>query len=105
MTDGPLAYVGCSPSPSRLLSPPLQVFTVRIPEIQMGTIPEYRLSSMVCYYGQHYMAFVHNREAGTWLLFDDASISSVGSWPDVVRKCQAGRIQPSVLFFELGSGR
>ena len=59
----------------------------------------FRLQSMVAYYGQHYMALVYNHEVGAWLLFDDASISQVGQWADVVKKCQAGRIQPSVLFY------
>jgi len=59
----------------------------------------FRLQSMVAYYGQHYMALVYNHEVSAWLLFDDASISQVGQWADVVKKCQAGRIQPSVLFY------
>ena len=59
----------------------------------------YRLRAMVCYYGQHYSAFVLAPETGGWLLFDDASVSRVGGWPDVLVKCQAGRIQPSVLFY------
>ena len=58
----------------------------------------YTLRSMVCYYGEHYHAFVHT--AGKWVMFDDASTSVVGSWDNVKRKCQLGRIQPSVLFFE-----
>lgn len=59
----------------------------------------YRLTSMVCYYGQHYMALIRSRQTQSWLLFDDASVSQVGDWAAVVRKCQAGRIQPSVLFY------
>ena len=39
-------------------------------------------------------------EAGGWLMFDDASVSRVGAWADVRRQCEAGRIQPSVLFYE-----
>ena len=59
----------------------------------------FRLSSMVCYYGQHYMALVKDRRLGQWVLFDDASASAVGDWAAVVRKCAAGRILPSVLLF------
>ena len=58
----------------------------------------YALRSMVCYYGAHYHAFVH--VDGRWLMFDDAASNAVGAWADVVRKCQLGKIQPSVLFFE-----
>ena len=60
----------------------------------------YRLCSMVCYYGQHYQALVLVPEAGGWLMFDDTRVSRVGAWADVRRKCEAGRIQPSVLFYE-----
>ncbi|KAF6258340.1 hypothetical protein COO60DRAFT_1284604 [Scenedesmus sp. NREL 46B-D3] len=60
----------------------------------------YQLSSAVAYYGQHYMAFVHNTKLNTWLLFDDASVSVVGGWQDVIKKCTAGKIQPSVLFYQ-----
>ena len=60
----------------------------------------YRLRSMVCYYGQHYQALVLVPEAGGWLMFDDTRVTCVGSWADVRAKCQAGRIQPSVLFYE-----
>ena len=39
-------------------------------------------------------------EAGGWLVFDDTRVTRVGAWADVQRKCEAGRIQPSVLFYE-----
>ena len=60
----------------------------------------YALRSMVCYYGSHYFAFVLSPQLGQWLLFDDASVSRVGTWVDVVAKCRLGRIQPSVFFYE-----
>ena len=60
----------------------------------------YRLRSMVAYYGAHYQAFVFMPDLQRWVLLDDAAVSSVGGWGDVVRKCEAGRIQPSVLFYE-----
>ena len=65
--------------------------------------PRYALRSMVCYYGSHYQALVLVPDLGCWLLLDDAAVSSVGDWGDVVRKCEAGRIQPCALFFELQS--
>ena len=60
----------------------------------------YRLRSMVCYYGQHYSAFVWAEDLAAWLMFDDTRVRRVGAWADVRRKCEAGRIQPSVLFYE-----
>ncbi|KAK9809137.1 hypothetical protein WJX72_009962 [[Myrmecia] bisecta] len=60
----------------------------------------FKLRSMVCFYGAHYHAFVFSKETRKWLMFDDATVAVVGLWPDVVRKCQLGKIQPSVLFFE-----
>jgi hypothetical protein len=59
---------------------------------------------MVYYYGQHYQALVLVPEAGGWLTFDDTRVAAVGSWADVRRKCEAGRIQPSVLFYEAFGG-
>ena len=60
----------------------------------------YRLRSLVCYYGAHYQAFVLLPELGRWLMFDDTRVSNIGTWADVRRKCELGRIQPSVLFYE-----
>ena len=59
----------------------------------------YRLRSMVAYYSAHYQAFVSMPDLNAWVLLDDAVVSRVGSWAEVVHKCEAGRIQPSVLFF------
>ncbi len=60
----------------------------------------YRLRSLVGYYGAHYFAFVLLPELQAWVMFDDTRVSRVGSWADVRRKCEAGRIQPSLLFYE-----
>eukprot|EP00887_Chlorella_sp_A99_P005108 scaffold25.g5108.t1 len=60
----------------------------------------YRLRCMACYYGSHYSAFVLVQVSGAgqrWVLFDDASVSLVGGWQDVIVKCEAGRIQPSAV--------
>ena len=78
------------------------------PQVDLGEVYQgvergahrYRLRSMVCYYGQHYQALVLVPDAGGWLMFDDTRVSRVGAWADVRRKCEAGRIQPSVLFYE-----
>jgi hypothetical protein len=55
---------------------------------------------MVCYYGRHYSAFVYLPEMARWVMFDDSSASSAGTWADVRKRCEDGHVQPSVLFFE-----
>ena len=59
----------------------------------------YWLRAAVAYYGAHYSAFVYSTELQAWVMFDDSAVSKIGTWADVVRKCQIGRIQPSVLFY------
>ena len=64
----------------------------------------YTLRSMACYYGQHYFAFVllpgaAASAAPRWVLLDDARLTPVGGWDEVLRRCEEGRIQPSVLFY------
>jgi len=45
----------------------------------------YQIHSMVCYYGQHYMAYVLLSDS-LWYMFDDARILQNGQWTDVVTK-------------------
>ena len=59
----------------------------------------YRLSSMVCYYGCHYVAYIL-RPDSTWDVYSDSCISRVGSWRHVVQACVDGRHQPSLVFFQ-----
>ena len=60
----------------------------------------YQLKSMVAYSSSHYYAFVLSEEVNLWLLLDDAVISPVGKWSDVVRTVLAKKLQPSLLFYE-----
>ncbi len=60
----------------------------------------FALHGMFCYYGQHYFAFIYRPEEKAWVMFDDATVAPVGPWTAVVAKCRAGRIQPSVLFYQ-----
>jgi ubiquitin C-terminal hydrolase len=60
----------------------------------------YRLCSMVCHYAALYTAFVWADDLSAWLMFDDTHVTRVGAWADVRRKCEAARIQPSMLFYE-----
>jgi ubiquitin C-terminal hydrolase len=64
---------------------------------------KYRLSSIICYYGLHYHAFVLKTVPGgsaQWVMFDDTNVVSVGDWSSVINKCNLGRIQPAVLFYQ-----
>ncbi|KAG2445913.1 hypothetical protein HXX76_000516 [Chlamydomonas incerta] len=67
-------------------------------------LPSYALHGMFCYYGQHYFAFINRggvEEADQeWVMFDDATVSTIGAWSAVIQKCRVGRIQPSVLFYQ-----
>ncbi|KAL0026649.1 hypothetical protein WJX79_000945 [Trebouxia sp. C0005] len=54
----------------------------------------YHMRSMVCYYGQHSIAYVLVSDS-LWYIFDDARILQIGQWTDVVTKCSLGRTQPS----------
>ena len=60
----------------------------------------YTLRSMVCRNDQQYQALVLAPETGSWVMFGDTGFTRVGSWADVRRKCEAARIQPSMLFYE-----
>lgn len=57
-------------------------------------------SSVICYFGHHYQAFVLSEELGAWLLFDDHVIQTVGDWQQVQAAMVANRLQPSLLFYE-----
>ena len=45
-------------------------------------------------------AFALSEELNEWLLFDDTTIKQIGSWQDVANVMKAGRLQPSLLFYE-----
>jgi len=59
------------------------------------------LRGMICYYGQHYIAFVFNPDVMEWTLFDDAVVKSIGpNWADLTMRCLNGHYQPSLLFYQ-----
>ena len=82
------------------MSPLLQIDLGQLYDgVPAGTM--YRLRSLVCYYGRHYLAFVLLPElGGRWVMFDDSSAVAVGAWAEVRARCEAVRVQPSVLFYE-----
>lgn len=53
------------------------------------------------FYGEHYSAFIYSAEQKLWRFADDAAVRPVGSWKQVVELCVRGRLQPSVLFYEV----
>ncbi|KAL8140761.1 hypothetical protein V2J09_006782 [Rumex salicifolius] len=60
----------------------------------------HRLVSVVCYYGQHYHCFAYSQDSKEWIMFDDKTVKVIGTWDDVIAKCESGRLQPQLLFFE-----
>ena len=62
--------------------------------------PPYALRCVVCYFGHHYKAYVLSEELDEWLLFDDTTISHIGSWREVTASLRSSRLQPSLLFYE-----
>ena len=61
---------------------------------------EYKLCCIVCYFGHHYKAYALSEELEEWLLFDDSTISAVGSWAEVKQSLISSRMQPNLLFYE-----
>ncbi len=70
-------------------------------ELYSGVEPgkkRYDLSTMVCFYGKHFSAFVH--KDGQWWSFSDTAGKAVGNWAQLIKMCEVGRKQPAVLFFQ-----
>ncbi|KAJ1493478.1 hypothetical protein T484DRAFT_2764812 [Baffinella frigidus] len=62
----------------------------------------YRLRSMWCWYGKHYVLIVYNPRIRQFVLFDDQSVKAIGGgWAAVENKCANGGLQPHVVFYEL----
>lgn len=66
--------------------------------VQNGTM--YRLRSMMCLYGQHFIAIAFNPSVKQWVQYDDGKVTPLGGWHDVVDKLKRGRHQPEVCFYE-----
>jgi ubiquitin C-terminal hydrolase len=50
--------------------------------------------------GGHYYGYTKHRHNQSWYQFNDESISAVGSFKDVRKKCILGRQKPTTLFYE-----
>lgn len=79
------------------LSPRLNTSGVFDPASKAST---YDLRCIVCYFGHHYKAYALSEELDEWLLFDDSTISAVGSWLDVKASLISSKMQPNLLFYE-----
>lgn len=60
----------------------------------------HRLCGFVAFYGRHLTAFWRSgSDSDEWLHYDDAAVSRVGDWSEVVRKVTQGCILAQLLFF------
>ena len=55
-------------------------------EIELGQVfastpngGRYRIKGIICYYGAHYAAFIWQAVDKAWFVFNDSSVSQVGS--------------------------
>ena len=62
-------------------------------------ISEFKLRSMICYYGKHYATFIFNAD-GSWTYYDDTIVTPKLTWDAVMGKCKSSRWQPQLLVFE-----
>ena len=46
------------------------------------------------------MAYFYSDKYDTWIQFDDDHIKPVGNFKSIIKKCVAGRQQPTILFYE-----
>ena len=83
----------------RLLPRPPPQLDLRAVYAGEGAPARYRLRSLACFHGHHYSAFVLPEGGEGWVLLDDAQVRAVGDWAQVLSECEAGNLQPSVLFF------
>jgi hypothetical protein len=75
-----------------------------VPSLQVpASQTQYWLTTLVVYYGQHYLAFMFCGVLGQWLQADDACVKLVGqqgTWHEVVQKCTDGRLQPGLVTYQ-----
>jgi len=48
----------------------------------------------------HYIAYFYSEKFDTWYQFNDETISAVGCFKDVKKKCLAGRQRPTTVYYE-----
>ena len=73
---------------------------------ESGQHHRYRLSGMICYYGNHYISIVARRlsekseHRGEFVCFDDDKLQVLGSWEAAQDYCSKSRYQPTLLWYE-----
>ena len=60
----------------------------------------YVMRGMIVYYGRHYWAYFYSQKFDAWFQFDDAKITRVGNFTDVVEKCVRAKAIPRTIFME-----
>ena len=77
-----------------------------------GQVASYLLSGMICFYpGGHYVYFglisprsvMQSRgllSSASWAIFDDHQIKPVGTFEQVIERCERAKYQPVCLFYE-----
>lgn len=62
---------------------------------------KYYLRAMVCFYGNHYIAYCYNRLLNSWIYFNDSSVRNMGSWSEAKLNAVEGNHMPLILFYSL----
>lgn len=60
----------------------------------------YVMRGLVVYYGKHYWAYFFSQKFDTWFQFNDAQISRIGNFSDVISKTVQAKAIPRTVFFE-----
>ena len=59
----------------------------------------FTIQALICFYGNHYVAFVFSFEIDAWLQLNDSTICKVGTWGDVLKALMEGHLQPQLMFY------
>jgi len=80
---------------------PQRAFAARAGDAADGGA-RYALRSLVCFVGAHYVVLCRPGEAAgsPWLLFNDAQVSVVGEWPQLLAACERDGLQPCICIYE-----
>lgn len=69
------------------------------PDLPFPGDATYDLRSIMCFYLQHFLAYVRNVNTGEWVMHDDANIKLVKDWDAVRHKCSRGHQLPATAFY------
>jgi hypothetical protein len=73
-----------------------------VSKLKTGSV-KYLFRGMICYYGLHYVSIFQEYGSGrsNFLLFDDHTVRSIGSWEQAVDLSLRAKYQPVCLLYEL----